>query len=86
MRPLPTPCFVGVAIFATLAMSLTTGSKGTLAFLAGQSPLGRGFLFADGMLEPVLVGAMSPLSFFFAALDLIYALLLASSISEKEDG
>ena len=86
MRPLLTPCFVGVAVFAALAISPTTGSKDTLAFLAGRSPLGYGFLFIDGILGAVPMGEMSPVSFFFAAFDLINALLLASSISEKEHG
>ena len=68
-----------------------TGSKDTLAFLAGRSPLGYGFLLTDGLLGPVLGGATSLVSFFFAALDLIKALLLASSISfffkkKEEDG
>ena len=82
MRPLPTPCFTGVTVLL-LAISLATGSREALGFLAGRFPLGGGFLFMDGLLATVAVGAMSPDSFFFAACDLISALLLASSIFEK---
>ena len=81
--PLPALCFTGVTVFAPSAISPTTGSKGTLGFLARRSPLGGYFLFMDGLLEPVPLGATSPVSFFFVAYDLISALLLASSISEK---
>ena len=86
MRPLPTPCLIGVAAFAASAISPMTGSKDTLAFLARWSPFGYGFLLTDGLFGLVPRGATSPVSFFFVALDLIKALLLASSISKKEDG
>ena len=86
IRPLPTPCFTWVTVFAPSAISPTMGSKGTLGFLAGRSPLGSYFLFVDGLLEPVPLTATSLVSFFFATCDLISALLLASSISIKMDG
>ena len=75
--------FTEVTVFASIAISPTTGSKGTLGFLAGRFPLGSGFLFMDGLLATVAVGATSPDSFFLAACYLISALLLASSISKK---
>ena len=81
--PLPALCFTEVTAFVPSAISLTTGSKGTLGFLAGRSPLGSYFLFVDRLLEPIPLGAMSLVFFFLAAYDLISALLLASSISEK---
>ena len=83
MRPLPAPCFIGVTVFAPSAISPTIGSKGTLGFLGGWSPLDGYFLFVDGLLEPVPLGSISLVSFFLAACDLISAILLASSISEK---
>ena len=85
MRPLPALCFTGVIVLP-LAISPTTGSRETLGFLVGQSPLGGGFLFMDGLLATVAVRAMSLDSFFFAAYDLISALLLVLSIFEKVNG
>ena len=81
MKPLPTPWFTWVIVFAPSAISPTTGSKGTLGFLGGWSPLHGYFLFVDGLLEPVPLGSTSPVSFFLAAWDLIIALLLVLSIS-----
>ena len=81
--PLLAPCFTRVTVFAPLAISPTTGSKGTLGFLGGWSLLDKCFLFVYGLLESVPLGAISPVSFFLAACALISALLLASSISIK---
>ena len=83
IRPLSAPYFTGVTIFVPSAISPTTGSKGTLGFLAERSPLGGGFLFMDKLLAIVAIGATSSDFFFLADYDLISALLLASSISEK---
>ena len=62
------------------------GSKGTLGFLGGQSPLDGYFLSMDRLLELVPLGAILPVSFFLVACALIIALLLALSISVKVDG
>ena len=86
IKPLPDPCFAGVTVFVPSTINPTTGSNGTLGFLSGRSPLDGYFLFIDGILELVPLGAILLVSFFLAACDLINALLLASSISIKEDG
>ena len=84
MRPLPPPCLAGVAVLLPSAIRPMTGSVETFYFLGARSPLNTG-LFAEGLLEPVPM-APSSVSFLFAALFLMAALLFASSISEKEDG
>ena len=85
MRLLLAPYFTRVTVLPS-AISPTTGSKEILGFLACRSPLDRGFLFIDGLLAIVAVGATSLDSFFLAVYDLINALLLALSISEKVNG
>ena len=67
MKPLQAPCFTRVTVFAPLAISPTTGSKGTLDFFGGRSFLDNYFLFVDGLLELVPLGSTSLVSFFLAA-------------------
>ena len=82
MRPFPPPCLAGVTVLLPFAIRPMTGSVETFCFLGARSPLGSG-LFAEGLLDPVLI-ATSSVFFLFAALFLMDALLFASSISEKK--